>query len=182
MISMSYKEISEERDMLVDKGKEIKEGLLGKLEKTKNDFEDLDQEFRKLGERLKEKDRNFAAVKGELAFLQREDGKWEKELFKLKQEKFDLESRVDAAMRDFNQERVLVQKLGAEGISREILIKELECRAQDLALEKSVLGKKLAVANSLTKSVLSVDDISLRDELKVLESEVERLKSQKSAI
>jgi chromosome segregation ATPase len=131
---------------------------------------------------LKEKDRNFASVKGELGFLKISEGKWENEMFLLKKEKFDLEGRVEAATQNFNEERALVRKLGAEGISREILIKELECRAQDLTLEKSVLGKKLAIANNLSKSVLSVDDISLKDELKVLETEVDRLKSQKLAL
>jgi predicted nucleic acid-binding Zn-ribbon protein len=148
----------------------------------KSDFLDLDKEFCRLEDRLKEKDRDFGKVNGELLGLRMEGEERGKELFEVKKEKFELERKLGEVWKRFNEERVLVRRLGGEGIEKEILIKELECRVQDLVLEKLVLGKKLVIANSLSKSVLSVDDVSIKDELIVLETEVDRLKSQKLAL
>jgi predicted nucleic acid-binding Zn-ribbon protein len=148
----------------------------------KSDFLDLDKEFCRLENRLKEKDKDFAKVNGELLGLRMEGEERVKELYEVKIEKFELERKLGEVGKRFNEERVLVRRLGGEGIEKEILVKELECRVQDLVLEKSVLGKKLVIANSLSKSVLSVDDVSIKDELKVLETEIDRLKSQKLAL
>lgn len=182
LITVNYGEVCMERDLLGQKNLDIKDALLGRLGQAKSDFLDLDKEFCRLSDKLKDRDRNFDRVNGELLGIRMSQEERGKELFEVKKEKFELERKVEAVGKSFNEERVLVRRLGGEGIEREILIKELECRVQDLELEKSVLGKKLVIANSLSKSVLSVDDVSIKYELKVLETEVDRLKSQKLAL